>query len=187
MFAASISWELPTAPLHLGSCNRKLLLREKPFDRKFLLSLRCTVLPLGMRCEWLVLCEGQFFCDFFWEVTFDWFVQCESANGWQGNQKYYNDCSSLMRQHLLVECGVRGLTSLFFLWLFRWCSFWSLEDFTPKLMVQWKRKPILEVAKASLLWFPFEIGVFSFFWLDSRILEPLRDLLNILKLWKNWR
>ena len=26
---------------------------------------------------------------------------------WQGNQKYYNDCASLIRQHLLVECGVR--------------------------------------------------------------------------------
>ena len=26
----------------------------------------------------------------------------------QGNQKYYNDCASLIRQHLLVECGVRG-------------------------------------------------------------------------------
>ena len=40
--------------------------------------------------------NGSFVCD---------------VNGWsfvKGNQKYYNDCSSLMRQHLLVECGVRG-------------------------------------------------------------------------------
>eukprot|EP00435_Cladocopium_sp_Y103_P058969 s913_g20.t3 len=33
------------------------------------------------------------------------------VNGWsfvKGNQKYYNDCASLIRQHLLVECGVRA-------------------------------------------------------------------------------
>eukprot|EP00438_Fugacium_kawagutii_P025800 Skav200478 [mRNA] locus=scaffold450:7105:12180:+ [translate_table: standard] len=40
--------------------------------------------------------NGSFVCD---------------VNGWsfvKGNQKYYNDCASLIRQHLLVECGVRG-------------------------------------------------------------------------------
>ncbi|CAJ1347147.1 unnamed protein product, partial [Effrenium voratum] len=31
------------------------------------------------------------------------------VNGWsfvKGNQKYYNDCASLIRQHLLTECGL---------------------------------------------------------------------------------
>ncbi|CAK9014582.1 unnamed protein product [Durusdinium trenchii] len=39
--------------------------------------------------------NGSFVCD---------------VNGWsfvKGNQKYYNDCASLIRQHLLVECGMR--------------------------------------------------------------------------------
>eukprot|EP00930_Biecheleria_cincta_P036730 TRINITY_DN25170_c0_g4_i1.p1 TRINITY_DN25170_c0_g4~~TRINITY_DN25170_c0_g4_i1.p1 ORF type:complete len:1242 (-),score=201.72 TRINITY_DN25170_c0_g4_i1:135-3860(-) len=34
------------------------------------------------------------------------------VNGWsfvKGNQKYYNDCSTLIRKHLLEECGLAGV------------------------------------------------------------------------------
>lgn len=34
------------------------------------------------------------------------------VNGWsfvKGNQKYYNDCATLLRKHLLDECGVQGV------------------------------------------------------------------------------
>lgn len=34
------------------------------------------------------------------------------VNGWsfvKGNQKYYNDCATLIRKHLLDECGVQGV------------------------------------------------------------------------------
>uniref|UniRef100_A0A7S4SUP1 Inositol hexakisphosphate and diphosphoinositol-pentakisphosphate kinase n=1 Tax=Alexandrium monilatum TaxID=311494 RepID=A0A7S4SUP1_9DINO len=37
-------------------------------------------------------------------------IVCD-VNGWsfvKGNQKYYNDCSTLIRKHLLDECGVTG-------------------------------------------------------------------------------
>jgi len=38
-------------------------------------------------------------------------VVCD-VNGWsfvKGNQKYYNDCATLIRKHLLEECGVSGV------------------------------------------------------------------------------
>eukprot|EP00928_Gymnodinium_smaydae_P001828 TRINITY_DN10654_c1_g5_i1.p1 TRINITY_DN10654_c1_g5~~TRINITY_DN10654_c1_g5_i1.p1 ORF type:complete len:1248 (-),score=231.10 TRINITY_DN10654_c1_g5_i1:50-3595(-) len=34
------------------------------------------------------------------------------VNGWsfvKGNQKYYNDCATLIRKHLLDECGIKGV------------------------------------------------------------------------------
>lgn len=38
-------------------------------------------------------------------------IVCD-VNGWsfvKGNQKYYNDCATLIRKHLLEECGVSGV------------------------------------------------------------------------------
>lgn len=181
MFAASISWELPTAPSHLGSCNRKLLLREKPFDRKFLLSLRCTVLRLGMRCEWLVLCEGQFFWLFF--VSHVWLVCAMWIRKWLAGEP------EILQRLFLIDAAAplggmwrsRPNIAVFF------CDFLvgvplKFGGFHPQTDGSVEKETNLGGSQTSLLWFSWRWSFQVFFcW----ILESWS--LSALKLWNNWR
>lgn len=99
---ASTFFEPPMVPLPRSSkfvkCNG---------HRDILQLWSISGVSLGLWCERLVFCEGVILKS----LCLCLCVLISAAvlmTMCQGNQKYYNDCASLIRQHLLVECGTIG-------------------------------------------------------------------------------